>query len=90
MKLSTRQSVLAYKQVLKGLGPLKSLNYLRLKTNQVNQMVPEIFDLNKSKFFWWRERKSNAADEYSNCSDNFSYKEFFFYMGIFLNQFLIS
>lgn len=47
MKLSTRQSVLAYKQVLKGLGPLKSLNYLRLKTNQVNQMVPEIFDLNK-------------------------------------------
>lgn len=47
MKLSTRQSVLAYKQVLKGLGPLKSLNYLRLKTNQVNQMVPDIFDLNK-------------------------------------------
>lgn len=44
-------------------------------------MVPEIFDLNKSKFFWWRERKSNAADEYS--SDNFSYKDFFLYGDFF-------
>lgn len=83
VKLSTRQSVLAYKQVLKGLGPLKSWIIWDFKTNQVNQMVPEIFDLYKSKFFWWRERKSNAADEYSNCSDNFSYKEFFFIWGFF-------
>lgn len=78
MKLSTRQSVLAYKQVLKGLGPLKSLNYryLRLKTNQVNQMVPDIFDLNKRSSSDEGKENLNAADEYS--SDNFSYKDFFF------------
>lgn len=87
VKLSTRQSVLAYKQVLKGLGPLKSLNYLRLKTNQVNQMVPEIFDLNKRSSSDEGKENLNAADEYS--SDNFSYRDFFLY-GDFFNQFLIS
>lgn len=87
MKLSTRQSVLAYKQVLKGLGPLKSLNYLRLKTNQVNQMVPDIFDLNKRSSS--DEGKENLMLLMNIVLITFLIK-IFFYMEIFLNQFLIS
>lgn len=87
MKLSTRQSVLAYKQVLKGLGPLKSLNYLRLKTNQVNQMVPEIFDLNKRSSS--DEGKENLMLLMNIVLITFLIKIFFLY-GDFFNQFLIS
>lgn len=87
MKLSTRQSVLAYKQVLKGLGPLKSLNYLRLKTNQVNQMVPDIFDLNKRSSS--DEGKENLMLLMNIVLITFLIK-IFFYMEIFSNQFLIS
>lgn len=84
MKLSTRQSVLAYKQVLKGLGPLKSLNYLRLKTNQVNQMVPEIFDLNKRSSS--DEGKENLMLLMNIVLITFLIK-IFFYMEIFLTNF---
>lgn len=78
---------MAYKQVLKGLGPLKSLNYLRLKTNQVNQMVPEIFDLNKRSSS--DEGKENLMLLMNIVLITFLIK-IFFYMEIFLNQFLIS
>lgn len=84
MKLSTRQSVLAYKQVLKGLGPLKSLNYLRLKTNQVNQMVPDIFDLNKRSSS--DEGKENLMLLMNIVLITFLIK-IFFYMEIFLTNF---
>lgn len=84
MKLSTRQSVLAYKQVLKGLGPLKSLNYLRLKTNQVNQMVPDIFDLNKRSSS--DEGKENLMLLMNIVLITFLTK-IFFYMEIFLTNF---
>lgn len=84
VKLSTRQSVLAYKQVLKGLGPLKSLNYLRLKTNQVNQMVPDIFDLNKRSSS--DEGKENLMLLMNIVLITFLIK-IFFYMEIFLTNF---